>query len=980
MKKFFTLCSVVALSFFGTSFPAFAADGPFELEYNFDNAADFPDGAVLPQGWAGDDSGFTRREAADFGFTAPSGDFVLGKARTNATEVLYLPMMQLKGGEPCTIEFKYIAPASMYVWSTGVKVKAGTAQNAESQTIEVGEVTANVYNSWEKQTFTFTPETDGEYCISLNLTKGHVGTANGSGVAFDDIFVTGTGGTSGDKPVDPDPEPGDEGYTPEPFEIEVNFDDDALYAAGNNVPEGWVESEINLTRRPAEDFGFTAVSGDYILGKARPAGKESIYSPMIRLKGGEPCTIEFSFIAPSDIYIYSTGVKVKAGTAQNAESQTIEVGEVKADVHNSWEKQTFTFTPEQSGEYCISFNIFNGMMGCARNGGAAMDDIFISGTRLVETGSDPDPELIPNEDNLADCIELPYFETFSDPNHYSGDYLPTGWTSTGTTAWRTANLGKLLYAVEGDYYMVTPPSGSERDENAYTPFFNLEAGKTYEISFHSMIEGAWDEDGELTLVPSITFTAGTEQEAEFQQALLKIENQHTAWEQHKLTFTPKHSGPYCFSFQLTGPASSGHVAIDYLTITAEGLVARTEPRFSPNALFDLFTGSLMVFKDEPVEIINTTAYGVSYEWTIKKDDVEIATSTEVNPSFVFPSSGEYVITLASTNPRGTRSTSKTYDVLVIDETQNSDIAFHLMNEKEDKIVEKGNIPTFTTDTEADFITGYNHYYNRFAQRFDLPAGKDVWVKQITVYVTDRRYRNMTATLADDRVKPFLLTIYGSDSEGNLDSEKILGQLETTVGAALGSSGIGGWGGENISIELPAPAKVSGTIYVAMEFDESMTIDAEDANLGRSYMATAVIKHAHGRTGLYATPRTVAEAQTQAQTQTQKLESGKWYPIEAFESGMKGYSAYWNLWASPKSPVVGGVANIPAATLFAARINGDMLTVNGTVAGEAVRVYSVNGQLVATGMADSDTLDLNVGHLAPGLYIVKAKAGSVKTLK
>ncbi len=51
MKKFFTnllSCCLVATSF---GFAHFAEAAPFELEYNFDDDAGFPQGVDLPEGW-----------------------------------------------------------------------------------------------------------------------------------------------------------------------------------------------------------------------------------------------------------------------------------------------------------------------------------------------------------------------------------------------------------------------------------------------------------------------------------------------------------------------------------------------------------------------------------------------------------------------------------------------------------------------------------------------------------------------------------------------------------------------------------------------------------------------------------------------------------------------------------------------------------------------------------------------------------------
>ncbi len=969
MKKFFTHFIAGCLVASGLCFPSSAEAAAFEIEQTFDNSADFPGGANLPEGWSDGGANFLRREADYFGFPAKSGDYVLGKSGAAAGDMLFTPMMKLKGGKPCKISFSYMAPngGQIYVYSYGLDIKAGKAQTAEAQTIAVGSVEGKEYAGWTNFSFEFTPDNDGEYCFSLTVTA-YLPTGSGRAIGFEDFFITGEEGDGGETPIDP-PAP----VEGESFELEYNFDEDADYPDGATLPQGWNCDGAPFQRAEATDFGFFAKSGDYILGKASAGPDNVIYTPMVKLVGGAKCTLELYFVSPAQIYVYSNGIDVKAGPSQNVADHTYKCGSVEADVHNEWEKHTFEFTPAEDGEYCFSIAITNGMVGPSPSG-VAFDDVFISGMHPKEDTPAP---LEPNEDNLADCIDLPYIETFSDASHYDGANLPSGWHSTGSTVWVTANLGKLLAAVEGDYYMVTPNSTFERDEKAYTPFFNMTEGTEYTISFYSMIEGGWDDDGNMHK-PTLDFSVGTEQDIDFHRTLLAIDNQHTAWEKHEITFTPEISGPYCFAFALSGEANTGIVAVDYLNITAPGLQARVEPSFAPMGVFDLYTSQMLAFSGKPVEFVNTTRYGESYAWTLLLGEEEIATSTEINPSFDFAASGKYTLTLAATNSRGTRSTSKTIEVIVVsDGDGNSDLALSLLNERSDMIVDRGNIPCFGTDPEADFITGYNHYYNKIAQRFSLPEGTEMWVKQLSFWVTDRRFVNVTATsTGDDRTKPFSVVFYGAKEDGSLDPETVFGRYDTTIGDAMGAIGLGAISGEGRFIDFPEAIKIVGPVFVAMEFPSTMTIDAEDPNLGRSYISTSCVKFGHGRGNLYAQPFAVPEGSVVPT-------DGSWCKLGDLDPSLSAYGANWELWVSMEDPEMTGITavNPDGETVFAVSLDSaGNIMVSGTVAGETVTVYSVSGALVASACAEEGCTVIPASHLGTGIYIVNAGAGYAKIVK
>ena len=65
--------------------------------------------------------------------------------------------------------------------------------------------------------------------------------------------------------------------------------------------------------------------------------------------------------------------------------------------------------------------------------------------------------------------------------------------------------------------------------------------------------------------------------------------------------------------------------------------------------------------------------------------------------------------------------------------------------------------------------------------------------------------------------------------------------------------------------------------------------------------------------------------------------------------------------------------------FAARLDGNTLTVSGTQEGEPLTVYNAAGQVIAKATATARTTTLSL-DAQPGIYMVTTKAGTRKFIK
>ena len=616
----------------------------------------------------------------------------------------------------------------------------------------------------------------------------------------------------------------------------------------------------------------------------------------------------------------------------------------------------------------------------------ALETFNLIGIALSETAavvaprSEYDVEEIwlePSPENYSSAYELPYFNTFDNlDNDYDGtNVVPMGWKSVGSTPFITASINGVK-AVTGTYYIVGVESEeNERDDRLYTPMFRMTAGVEYVVSYYLYMPG--NSGGGVLRDTDLRVTVGSEQDIDFQPITVQlIEDQSIlSFTKQEFKFTPEYTGAYCFAFSLSTDVNyCGHVAIDDFNITAPGLVSHPTANFGIGGIFELFNSDMLSYPNTPVKITNQSLNAETYKWTVTCPDNSQLTSTDENPEFIFDQNGTYVIALDATNSRSTRSTSKSISVQYI--TGKYDSAITTWNPNHDAMYERGLLPSwgdsFIEDYNYDFVAGYNRFYTKMAERFELPDNLEVNVKTLNIWLA--HYKNRAYTSGYDSEKPFSIVFYG-ETDGRLDENKVFGRLDSSLYALFGNSGIGGSAGEardvNFVNYLGAPIKTKGTFYLAFEYADDMTVTTTDPNLGRSYMGMNTILHSDGVATLYAKPTKVPANST-------IRPDGKWHRIDEIDPNMKGLGNYFILWVDSETSSI--ALNSMGNVVFAVRLEGSNLVVSGTTEGETVAVYNLNGQLVATEVAQAQSAVVDVAGLANGVYVAKTAAGVAKFVK
>lgn len=489
---------------------------------------------------------------------------------------------------------------------------------------------------------------------------------------------------------------------------------------------------------------------------------------------------------------------------------------------------------------------------------------------------------------------LPYAESF---DNFGGNYdgtsmIPNGWVASGDEPFRTAT-SSMRDAHTGTYYLVTIETSGPRLDRAYTPFFQVEKGKTYSISYWTWMPGNSFYPTQNTL----TLTAGAEQEADFQTTHIYQTTANTGkdWTEHRATFTATETGLTCFCLTLTTDDQlAGYVAIDDLSITADDQVVPPTADFAVTSLSSLMTGTYCCYPGQKVRLTNLSKHATDYLWEMP--GCIPATSTEAEPEIRFTSTDNYTIRLTASNASGEAVTTQDIAMEYID--YDTTLALQTF-EADSKTINRGFIPCYATDLENDFYSGVNHYYRQLAQRVDMPDIQTATITQLNYQLTNYSLIPSTSqtTWFRQQEVPMSIAFYG-ETDGRPDPSKCFGRYDSTIGKIIGMYGIGL--STFKTLELPKPITTQGTFYVAFEVGEEFIVDPEDTQIGRSLWAVAPIVHRSKVTDLWVKPS------QQALSYNPHVVPGEWTLASDFNPEMEGWGLFLYIWGQTTCPDLVGI--------------------------------------------------------------------------
>lgn len=738
--------------------------------------------------------------------------------------------------------------------------------------------------------------------------------------------------------------------------LEETFDDNAGFADGATMPGGWVSTgTYPFSRQRGSDFGLNAHSGSYVFGTPSSSASmnrdEFFCTKKIMMKAGKEYTLSFWYKAPGgNTASNTTQIVTKVGAQQAYAGMLKTLGETPAERTSEWTQASYRFTPDVDGEYCFGFNLLTVLY---NSGAVVIDDILVTGPK--ESGEiDPEDKVV---------CELPYSQSFDNENNdYDGQhYVPNGWMATGTAPFRTANFDELK-AKDGTWYAVAPESSVSRDDRLYTAYFKLEAGVTYKAKFWLYMPG---NNG---VASNLDFTVGTEQDSEFHSSILSLPGYtNTGWTEQNATFTPTETDYYCFSFALSGEnARAGEVCIDLFTLLAEGQKSKPQAAFSFNGNFNLMDSSLMGFGTAKAKMANQTTNGDSFQWKVTGPTT--TQSNEENPEFTFSESGRYTISLTAKNDFGESTSSEDVDVTVVTD-KTSQFPLTAYNPNEDEPWSRDDMLSFDTAPGIDWVTGINHYYTSFAEKFDLNPGFDFSISSISYYLC---YYNLASRYyTAQAMLPLKVVVYG-DKDGRPDPDTVYGRYQTTMMDAFGTLGLST--AEMRAIQPASPIVAKSPFYIAFEFSKDVWIDEPDETISRTSVGIGGFNHRSGESTLFARPTAVPATSSY-------VPDGNYCPIDDLDMQYKGVGLNLVVWTTAgRNGETGLVAlSSDGNVAFAARLDGNTLTVSGTQEGEPLTVCNAAGQVIAKATATARTTTLSL-DAQPGIYMVTTKAGTRKFIK
>lgn len=489
---------------------------------------------------------------------------------------------------------------------------------------------------------------------------------------------------------------------------------------------------------------------------------------------------------------------------------------------------------------------------------------------------------------------LPYSETF---DNFTGNYdgksmLPNGWIASGDEPFRTAKSSSRE-AHTGTYYLVTIETTAPRLERAYTPFFQVEKGKTYTINYWTWMPG----NSFYPTQNNLALTVGTEQDADFHTTTIQTISYNTGqeWAEQTATYTATETGLVCFCFNLTTEDQlAGYVGIDDLSIIAEDQMVPPTADFALTSLSSLMTGTYCCYPGQRVKFTNLSTHATNYHWEMP--GCIPSSSNEAEPEVYFTSTDNYTITLTASNKTGEATTKQEIAMEYID--YDTTLALQTF-EADSKTIDRGFIPTYATDREFDWYSGANHYYRCMAQRIDMPDTQEATITQLNYQLTNYSLIPSTSqtTWFRQQEVPMSVVLYG-ETDGHLDPAKCFGRYDSTIGKIVGMYGIGL--STFKTIQFPKAISTKGTFYVAFEIGDEFIVNSPDTQIGRSQFAIEPFVHRSHVTDLWIKPTTDALAFNPNVT------PGQWTLASDFNPEMKGWGIFLYVWGETKRPDLVGI--------------------------------------------------------------------------
>ncbi len=556
-------------------------------------------------------------------YSRPNALMVKGNAPEAREEVAYTPKFSFEPGNVYTVSFQFNMFQLSGKANNSIAIYKATEQNQESIVGEpVFEVNSQTgMTSWEEKSFDLTVDEAAEYCFVIKVTSDgasdvdikiddfsveeEIYIAPVQPAAIVDVNVTANNSSKSvffnwNQPVvDVDGNNIPEGSVvktqifdgeeliaeptmtmPNPASVEngkvpvsytYTYTDNTKYSGQkiyrlipsietevgpatscvlslSSFTDGYLKERAYVADFTEGDNEWTAIDADednntwaHAESAMTTTGKDEwLISPEVTLTVGKSYYVLCEF---KTAYNQSVDITFTRGAGQTVEDQTETIYSFNDLIMNKYvvmEVGVNSNAETESNYFGIHVQSENGTQ------------VEIKDFKVMRLMTSNEPEELPYEQDFENRIDINESTLF--PNKWGCRTSSSALFRVTTMPENTVPAHSGEYAVVANEYTL-----GERDETLYTPYFTLEAGKTYEISYYLYMPG----NGKNNTIGGL-YDAYKQDESGSELSLLQaMEEPAKEWTKYLVKYTPKYDMDYCFYFMfISTAANSGIIAID----------------------------------------------------------------------------------------------------------------------------------------------------------------------------------------------------------------------------------------------------------------------------------------------------------------------------------------------------------------------------------------------------------------------------------
>lgn len=556
-------------------------------------------------------------------YSRPNALMVKGNAPEAREEVAYTPKFSFEPGNVYTVSFQFNMFQLSGKANNSIAIYKATDQNQESivgePVLEVNSQTG--MTSWEEKSFDLTVDEAAEYCFVIKVTSDgasdvdikiddfsveeEIYIAPVQPAAIVDVNVTANNSSKSvifnwNQPVvDVDGNNIPEGSVvktqifdgeeliaeptmtmPNPASVEngkvpvsytYTYTDDTKYSGQkiyrlipsietevgpatscvlsiSSFTDGYLKERAYVADFTEGDNEWTAIDADednntwaHAESAMTTTGKDEwLISPEVTLTVGKSYYVLCEF---KTAYNQSVDITFTRGAGQTVADQTETIYSFNDLIMNKYVVMEIgTNSNAESESYYFGIHVQS------ENG----TQVEIKDFKVMRLMTSNEPEELPYEQDFENRIDINESTLF--PNKW-------GCRTSSSALFRVTTMPENTVAAHSGEYAVVANEYTlgGRDELLYTPYFSLEKGKTYEISYYLYMPG----NGENITIGGL-YEAYTQDESGIELPLLQAMTEPAKeWTKYLVKYTPKYDMDYCFYFKfLATVANSGIIAID----------------------------------------------------------------------------------------------------------------------------------------------------------------------------------------------------------------------------------------------------------------------------------------------------------------------------------------------------------------------------------------------------------------------------------